>query len=253
MQRWVTEVILASACAMCVCLCPERYSVSLLRAVFLCGFAGLGRLAACFLDSMATLDLPAWGYGIRYNYGIFRQEIKDGYQVEVPDYWLTRGNPWEFERVDVVYPVRFYGNVSVVTDASGREQSVWDGGEIVQAMAYDNPIPGFDTYNTINLRLWRAMPSREFDLASFNSGNYMRAIEERQRAESISSVLYPSDNTYSGKELRLKQQYFFVSATLRDIIRRFKKKAHHSWDKFADKVCAHRLCCGGFLLALLMA
>jgi glycogen phosphorylase len=202
------------------------------------GNGGLGRLAACFLDSMATLDLPAWGYGIRYNYGIFRQEIKDGYQVEVPDYWLTRGNPWEIERVDVVYPVRFYGHVTLTTDASGREYSVWDGGEIVQACAHDNPIPGYDTYNTINLRLWKAMPSREFDLASFNSGDYMRAIEERQRAESISSVLYPSDSTYSGKELRLKQQYFFVSATLRDIIRRFKKKPGHLWSLFAEKVSA---------------
>jgi starch phosphorylase len=113
---------------------------------------------------------------------------------------------------------------------------VWDGGEVVQAMAHDNPIPGYDTYNTINLRLWKAMPSREFDLASFNSGDYMRAIEERQRAESISSVLYPSDSTYNGKELRLKQQYFFVSATLRDIIRRFKKKASHDWTQFSDKV-----------------
>jgi len=198
------------------------------------GNGGLGRLAACFLDSMATLDLPAWGYGIRYNYGIFRQEIKDGYQVEVPDYWLNRGNPWEFERVDVVYPVRFYGHITTTVDASG-ERSSWEGGEVVQAIAHDNPIPGFDTYNTINLRLWKAVPSREFDLASFNSGDYLRAIEERQRAEAISSVLYPSDNTYNGKELRLKQQYFFVSATLRDIIRRFKKKPDHDWTQFADK------------------
>lgn len=185
---------------------------------------------------MATLDLPAWGYGIRYNYGIFRQEIHNGYQVEVPDYWLAKGNPWEIERVDVTYPVRFYGHVHTHVNAEGKEVSSWEGGEVVIAMAYDNPIPGYDTYNTINLRLWKANPSAEFDLASFNSGDYIRAVEQRQRAESISSVLYPSDATLGGKELRLKQQYFFVSATLRDVVRRFKKRAGHVWSDFASKV-----------------
>ena len=191
---------------------------------------------------MATLDLPAWGYGIRYNYGIFRQEIRDGYQYEVPDSWLTRGNPWEIERVDVTYPVRLYGEVVTVTDDKGVERSTWRGGEIVIAMAYDTPIPGFDTYNTINLRLWRAVPSREFDLASFNSGDYLRAVDARQRAESISAVLYPSDATQEGKELRLKQQYFFVSATLRDVIRRFKKRPNYAWANFPTKVCVGELC-----------
>lgn len=197
------------------------------------GNGGLGRLAACFLDSMATLDLPAWGYGIRYNYGIFRQQIRDGFQIEVPDYWLTAGNPWEIERVDVTYPIRFYGSVSTTTQADGTEKATWEGGETVIAMAYDNPVPGFDTYNTINLRLWKATPSSEFDLASFNSGDYIKAVEARQRAEYISSVLYPSDSTYDGKELRLKQQYFFVSATIRDVIRRFKKIADYDWANFA--------------------
>ena len=198
------------------------------------GNGGLGRLAACFLDSMATLDLPAWGYGIRYNYGIFKQKIEAGFQVEVPDYWLTAGNPWEIERIDVSYPVRFYGHV-VTKVVDGKEVKSWEGGETVMAMAYDNPIPGFDTYNTINLRLWKAVPDREFDLKSFNEGDYLKAVEARQRAESISSVLYPSDSTYNGKELRLKQQYFFVSATLRDVIRRFKKRGDRDWSDFPKK------------------
>jgi len=151
------------------------------------GNGGLGRLAACFLDSMATLDLPAWGYGIRYNYGIFKQLIKDGAQMEVPDYWLTFGNPWEIARQDVVYPVRFYGSTRKVVE-NGRERTVWEGGEEVLAMAYDNPIPGFDTYNTINLRLWRAMPRKEFDFGSFNSGDYHASVLARERAENISAV-----------------------------------------------------------------
>lgn len=167
------------------------------------GNGGLGRLAACFLDSMATLNIPAWGYGIRYNYGIFRQLIKDGYQYEVPDYWLDNGNPWEIERLDVNYPIRFYGYVRKIHE-NGKEKSIWEGGDLVLARAYDNPIPGFDTYNTINLRLWRSLPAREFDFSSFNQGDYFKALEERERAEYITSVLYPNDSTYSGKELRLK-------------------------------------------------
>ena len=195
------------------------------------GNGGLGRLAACFLDSMATLDLPAWGYGIRYTYGIFKQLIRNGAQVEAPDYWLTFGNPWEIERVDIVYPVRFYG--SVVKEAGGVSR--WTGGETVMAIAYDNPIPGYDTYNTISLRLFRAAPSREFDLDSFNTGDYMKAVEARQRAETITSVLYPSDSTHVGKELRLKQQYFFVAATIQDVIRRFKMLPGWTWAEFANK------------------
>jgi starch phosphorylase len=235
MQDWGTAVRRQQVSVICVSNCFLIFTLHVTD----CG-AGLGRLAACFLDSMATLDLPAWGYGIRYNYGIFRQEIRGGYQFEVPDSWLTRGNPWEIERVDVTYPVRLYGHVAVTVDAAGKERCSWEGGEVVIAMAYDNPIPGFDTYNTINLRLWRAVPSREFDLASFNSGDYIRAVDDRQRAESISAVLYPSDATLGGKELRLKQQYFFVSATLRDVIRRFKKKPDHKWSEFPLKVM---ICC----------
>jgi starch phosphorylase len=197
---------------------------------------------------MATLDLPAWGYGIRYNYGIFRQEIHNGYQVEVPDYWLVQGNPWEIERVDVSYPIRLYGHVVSHTEADGTERRSWEGGETILAIAYDNPVPGFDTYNTINLRLWKAVPSREFDLASFNSGDYIRAVDDRQRAESISSVLYPSDATLNGKELRLKQQYFFVSATIRDVLRRFKKRPEHKWVDFPHKVCVAAVSCFSFCL-----
>eukprot|EP00186_Timspurckia_oligopyrenoides_P001892 CAMPEP_0182447844 /NCGR_PEP_ID=MMETSP1172-20130603/20770_1 /TAXON_ID=708627 /ORGANISM="Timspurckia oligopyrenoides, Strain CCMP3278" /LENGTH=876 /DNA_ID=CAMNT_0024644449 /DNA_START=19 /DNA_END=2649 /DNA_ORIENTATION=- len=184
------------------------------------GNGGLGRLAACFMDSLATGNYPGWGYGIRYKYGMFFQKISEqGYQVEVPDYWLTHGNPWEVERLDVTYPVRFFGHVEW-TDKGIK----WVGGEVVRAVAYDSPIPGYDTYNTLNLRLWSAAPAHEFDLDSFSRGDYFGAIANKEASEKISSVLYPNDSTDAGKELRLKQQYFFVSATLQDAIRRFLKK-----------------------------
>lgn len=194
------------------------------------GNGGLGRLAACFLDSMATMNYPGWGYGLRYTYGMFEQHIKNGYQVELPDYWLIAGHPWEIERHDVVYPVRFYGEVEsrLVEGASSssspqdRERFTHVGGDVVLAVAYDLPIPGFSTFNTNNLRLWASKPSHEFDLSQFNQGDYFKAIEAKQRSETICSVLYPNDNTYTGKELRLKQQYFFVSASLQDILHRFK-------------------------------
>mmetsp|Transcript_15868 Transcript_15868/g.40295 ORF Transcript_15868/g.40295 Transcript_15868/m.40295 type:complete len:1250 (-) Transcript_15868:119-3868(-) len=198
------------------------------------GNGGLGRLASCFLDSMATENLPAWGYGLRYQYGMFRQTIQDGFQRENPDYWLTLGNPWEIERPNVTYPVSFYGHVSA-REEDGRQIFVWNPAEQVDAVAYDNPIPGYRTANTINLRLWSAKPSREFDLESFNSGDYVASILEKQNAESISSVLYPDDRTYKGKELRLKQQHFFVSATLQDILRRYTAQ-HGSLENFSDKV-----------------
>ena len=199
------------------------------------GNGGLGRLAACFLDSLATLDYPAWGYGIRYNYGIFKQQIVQGYQMEIPDYWLSNGNPWEIQRIDVQYPVRFYGTVKKLTDASGKEKSIWEGGEVVLAEAYDNPLPGYNTFNSINLRLWKSVPTSEFDFNSFNTGDYFKAIETRQRAEYISSVLYPNDSTPGGKELRLKQQYFFICATLQDVIRRFKKRKRN-WKDLPEKI-----------------
>ena len=198
------------------------------------GNGGLGRLAACFLDSLATLDYPAWGYGIRYSYGIFKQMIVQGYQVESPDYWLTYGNPWEIQRYDVQYPVRFHGQVRKIWD-NGKEKCVWEGGDIVLAEAYDNPIPGYNTFNSINLRLWKSVPTREFDFGAFNTGDYFKAIETRQKAEYITSVLYPNDSTMAGKELRLKQQYFFISATLQDAMRRFKKKKR-SWKELPEKI-----------------
>ncbi|OXB71331.1 UNVERIFIED_CONTAM: hypothetical protein H355_011791 [Colinus virginianus] len=188
---------------------------------------------------MATVNMPCWGYGIRYTYGIFEQKIINGRQVEHPDYWLTMSNPWEIERPDCTYAVRFYGAVREYHDPErgGRLRSKWVEGEIVQAMAYDNPIPGFDTYNTINLRLWKACPSKEFDFHLFNVGRYLEAVRDRQRAESISAVLYPNDNTLEGKELRLKQQYFFVCATVQDVLRRFKKGGRkRDWKELPEKL-----------------
>jgi len=199
------------------------------------GNGGLGRLAACFLDSMATLSLPAWGYGIRYQYGMFKQNIINGFQHEQPDYWLTFGNPWEIERLIVSYPIRFYGHVSV-EKVDGKESFKWNASEMVTAVAYDNPIPGFGTRNCINLRLWAAKPSKEFDLEAFNTGDYVAAILSKQRAETLSSVLYPDDRTYEGKELRLKQQHFFVSATMQDVVRRFVDMHGQNWEILPDKV-----------------
>mmetsp|Transcript_36542 Transcript_36542/g.83155 ORF Transcript_36542/g.83155 Transcript_36542/m.83155 type:complete len:893 (-) Transcript_36542:106-2784(-) len=200
------------------------------------GNGGLGRLAACFLDSMATLSLPIWGYGIRYSYGIFKQAIVDGWQVERPDFWLANTYPFEIARPDVVYPVRFGGRVEDYTDSTGQWRQRWLGGEIIQAMAYDNPIPGFDTFNTNNLRLWRACPAEEFNFEAFNASNYTEAVEARRRAEDLSAVLYPNDDKYEGKVLRLKQQYFFVSASLQDLLREFLKKPNRQWSELPDKV-----------------
>mmetsp|Transcript_93815 Transcript_93815/g.195696 ORF Transcript_93815/g.195696 Transcript_93815/m.195696 type:complete len:1305 (+) Transcript_93815:133-4047(+) len=200
------------------------------------GNGGLGRLAACFLDSMATLSLPCWGYGIRYSYGIFKQDIIDGWQVEKPDYWLAKPVPWEIPRPDVTYPVRFGGRIEDYSDDKGCWRTRWVGGEIIQAMAYDNPIPGFDTYNTNNLRLWRALPSEEFDFQAFNEFRYSEAVDNRRKAEDLSAVLYPNDDEYEGKLLRLKQQYFFVSASLQDLLREFIKKPDRQWSELPKKV-----------------
>ncbi|KAI0896980.1 glycosyltransferase family 35 protein [Annulohypoxylon nitens] len=199
------------------------------------GNGGLGRLAACFLDSLASLNFPAWGYGLRYRYGIFKQEIIDGYQVEVPDYWLDF-NPWEFPRHDVTVDIQFYGNVRKSQDENGKTVAFWEGGEIVTAVAYDVPIPGYDTPSTNNLRLWSSKAaSGEFDFQKFNSGEYESSVADQQRAETISAVLYPNDNLDRGKELRLKQQYFWVAASLYDIVRRFKK-TKRAWSEFPDQV-----------------
>ncbi|KAK5175481.1 Non-essential glycogen phosphorylase [Saxophila tyrrhenica] len=199
------------------------------------GNGGLGRLAACFLDSLATLNYPAWGYALRYRYGIFKQEIVDGYQVEIPDYWLDF-NPWEFPRHDVTVDIQFYGGVRKYMDESGKQISVWENGEIVTAVAYDAPVPGYGTKTTNNLRLWSSKASHgEFDFTKFNSGEYEASVADQQRAETISAVLYPNDNLERGKELRLKQQYFWCAASLFDIVRRFKK-SKKAWSEFPNQV-----------------
>ena len=203
------------------------------------GNGGLGRLAACFLDSMATLDIPAAGYGIRYEYGMFKQSIENGQQIENPDNWLRYGNIWEFQRPEATYDVKFFGRTVQFETEKGVEHR-WVDPEHVVAMAYDVPVPGYDTQTVNNLRLWSAKASREFDLRHFNEGNYEKAVEERNETESISKVLYPNDASASGRELRLKQQYFFVSASIQDILRRFLSvheiKKPTDWNLLADKI-----------------
>jgi starch phosphorylase len=200
------------------------------------GNGGLGRLAACFLDSAATLGLPFYGYGIRYDYGIFQQRIVDGNQIEAPDYWLKLGNPWEIARPSVLFPVQFYGTTRQRKNELGLLQVDWVDTETVYAMAYDTPILGYGNDTVNSLRLWSARSSQEFDLSKFNRGDYARAVEDKNMSENISKVLYPPDDQESGKELRLKQQYFFVSATLQDVIRRFKKRDGRTWNMLPDKV-----------------
>jgi starch phosphorylase len=200
------------------------------------GNGGLGRLAACFLDSASTLALPFYGYGIRYEYGIFRQRIEDGYQTEAPDNWLRYGNPWEVQRNDVVFPVKFYGRVEYFKDGEGRDRIRWVETEDVYAMAFDYPISGYKNDTVNSLRLWAAKSSREFDLAKFNAGEYVAAVEDKNETENVSKVLYPPDDRYAGRELRLKQQYFFVFATIQDVIRRFHKRTERKWEELPDKV-----------------
>ena len=202
------------------------------------GNGGLGRLAACFLDSMATLNLPGYGYGIRYEYGMFTQRIEDGQQVEHPDNWLRYGNPWEFPRPEILYQVKFYGRVVEYTNDHGTVHHHWVDTEDVMAMAYDTPIPGYATETTNNMRLWVAKATRDFDLQYFNQGSYIKAVEDKNESENLSKVLYPVDTTEKGRELRLKQQYFFVCATLQDILYRYGKQ-HNTFDELPDKVAIH--------------
>ena len=203
------------------------------------GNGGLGRLAACFLDSMATMDIPAAGYGIRYEYGMFKQSIENGQQVENPDNWLRYGNIWEFQRPEATYDVKFFGKTMQFETEAGVEHR-WVESEHVVAMAYDVPVPGYDTDTVNNLRLWSAKATRDFDLRHFNEGNYEKAVEERNETESISKVLYPNDSSASGRELRLKQQYFFVSASIQDILRRFIAahpiKSQQDWALLPEKI-----------------
>ncbi len=199
------------------------------------GNGGLGRLAACFLDSLATLKLPGYGYGIRYEYGMFRQAIEHGAQVEHPDNWLRYGNPWEFARPEVLFPVKFFGHVVEYRDEHNNRRCHWVDADEVMAMAYDTPIPGYDVDTVNNMRLWSAKATRDFDLQYFNEGNYTKAVEDKTRSENLSKVLYPNDITEMGKELRLKQQYFFVSASLQDILFRFLKQ-YQDLHKLPDEV-----------------
>lgn len=188
------------------------------------GNAGLGRLAACYLDSMATLGIPAHGYGIRYEYGIFNQKIINGAQVEFPDEWLSKGNPWEFQRPEYAVKVHFYGRAYLDKDEDGVLRAHWTDTDDVVAMPYDMPISGYRNNIVNTLRLWSAKSSEEFDLSYFNDGNYERAVYDKVLTENISKVLYPNDNVSQGRELRLKQEYFFTAASLADIVRRFKKE-----------------------------
>jgi glycogen phosphorylase len=199
------------------------------------GNGGLGRLAACFLDSLATHDYPAIGYGIHYEYGLFKQEIVNGHQVEHPDNWIIFGDPWEIVRPEYTQRVQLYGQVEQVFDESGRPRARWVNTKTVLGVPYDIPIAGYGTKTVNFLRLWASKATEEFDLATFNRGGYVEAVREKAVGESISKVLYPNDKTENGKELRLVQQYFFVTCSLRDIIRRHRKQPANSWDNFADK------------------
>ncbi|MDD2811368.1 glycogen/starch/alpha-glucan family phosphorylase, partial [Rhodoferax sp.] len=197
------------------------------------GNGGLGRLAACFLDAMATLGLPSYGYGIRYEYGMFAQEIQGGAQVEYPDPWLTDGTPWEFPRADITFPVRFGGWVEHVDD-----RALWRHAGEVAAKAYDMVVPGHGTQKVSTLRLWKAVAPAHFDLGAFNTGDYARAASTKNEFENISWVLYPNDSTPAGRELRLKQEYFFVAASLQDLVQRHLSE-HPSLDNLAEHVAIH--------------
>ncbi|MBL9024113.1 MAG: glycogen/starch/alpha-glucan phosphorylase [Myxococcales bacterium] len=199
------------------------------------GNGGLGRLAACFLESLATLSLPGMGYGIRYEFGIFEQAIRNGYQVERADEWLKFGNPWEFARPEYTVPVGFGGTTMHVPNESGGFKVIWSPATKVVGIPYDTPIAGYRT-NTVNtLRLWAARADQEFDFSLFNAGDYLRAVEEKNHSEVISKVLYPNDSFEIGRELRLKQEYFFVACSIHDIVWRYKK-GHADFSVFSDKV-----------------
>jgi glycogen phosphorylase len=198
------------------------------------GNGGLGRLAACFMDSIATIGLPGMGYGIRYEYGMFKQRIVNGRQIEEPDYWLVEGNPWEFMRPELSYSVRFGGQL--ISDENDVVHW-WDTEEVI-ATAYDNGVPGYGLDSVATMRLWSARASQAINLEAFNRGDYMLAVEAKNNSENVSRVLYPEDSTERGRELRLRQEYFFVSASMQDILRRYLRK-HGSFDELADKVAIH--------------
>ncbi|HYZ31076.1 MAG TPA: glycogen/starch/alpha-glucan phosphorylase, partial [Crenalkalicoccus sp.] len=199
------------------------------------GNGGLGRLAACFMESLASLGIPAFGYGIRYDHGLFRQVIRDGWQQEVPEDWLTFGNPWEFARPEVAHDIGFGGTVEAVRGEGGETRHVWHPGEIVQAVAYDTPVVGWRGGHVNTLRLWSARAVDPLRLDAFNLGDHVGALAERVRQESICKVLYPSDETPAGQELRLRQEYFFAAAALQDLVRRHLR-AHGDLRSLPDHV-----------------
>ncbi len=199
------------------------------------GNGGLGRLAACFLDSLATLEIPAVGYGIRYEFGIFDQRIEDGAQVEHPDKWLRFGNPWEIRRPESTVDVKFGGRTESYCDRQGRYRVRWVPDRTIMGIPYDTPVPGYKNHTVNTLRLWRAGASEEFNFKVFDSGDYAGAVTDKIFSENISKVLYPNDNTSQGQQLRLEQQYFFVSCSLQDIINTYRR-THQTFDHFHEKV-----------------
>ena len=199
------------------------------------GNGGLGRLAACFLDSLATLGYPAYGCGIRYRYGMFKQQIRDGYQVEVPDHWLENGNPFELRRPEYTKEVKFGGYIRVSTDENGRSVFTQENYQAVKAVPYDMPIVGYGNGIVNTLRIWDAEPVECFQLDSFDKGDYQKAVEQENLARNIVEVLYPNDNHYAGKELRLKQQYFFISASVQEAVAKYMRK-HDDVRKLHEKV-----------------
>jgi len=221
------------------------------------GNGGLGRLAACFLDSCATLQLPVLGYGIRYEYGMFRQHIVDGCQVEEPDHWLRNGNPWELERPERARRIRYYGRTEAHRDASGNLVVQWVDSHDVLAIPYDVPVPGYRNGTVNVLRLWKARATDEFDLGEFNAGSYPESVAAKNVAENITMVLYPNDSSENGKELRLRQQYFLASASLQDVLARWGRRHGRDFTHFAEKNCfqlndTHPSCAVPELMRLLM-
>ncbi len=199
------------------------------------GNGGLGRLAACMLELMATLNYACFGYSIRYEYGMFRQKIENGEQVEHPENWLKNVNPWEYARPQVVYPIQFNGRVTQMNNWRGEILCHWSGTDDVMAVGYDLPVIGLDGRTISSVRLWSAKATEDFNLTYFNRGNYIDAVQEKSESETLSKVLYPSDTTSMGRELRLKQEYFLVSASLQDILSRFERQ-HDSFDNLPDHV-----------------
>ena len=201
------------------------------------GNGGLGRLVACFLDSCATLQLPVLGYGLRYEYGMFRQELVNGFQIEEPDHWLRDGNPWELERPEYTQRIHFGGHTEIYSDENGAPRVRWVDTHDVLAVPYDIPVPGYGNDTVNSLRLWKSTATDEFDLDEFNAGDYAEAVESKNDAEHITMVLYPNDASENGKELRLRQQYLLASASLKDVLRRWVRLHGSNFDALADKHC----------------